>query len=101
MAALRRSPQTYVSDMVQALEKVVAEEMFAGKEPLRVSQLAPGMVLAADIFTESGAILMNQGTELSFMTCRLLNNREQKENRDPIKGPIWVVLKSMINKAPG
>lgn len=91
LRVLRSSSRDYISDMVQALEKVVEIELSSQREGLRVSQLAPGMVLAEDVVTASGAIIMVRGIELSFMSCRILNNRAQKEAEDPIVQPIWVI----------
>ncbi len=86
--------KNYISDMVIALEKTVVDELHQSTEQLRVAQLAPGMVLADDIKTNSGEVLINKGTELTFAICRTLVNREQTDTTNPIVTPILVVRRS-------
>ena len=86
--------RNFVSDMVDALEQVVVDDLNHATDDLRVAQLAPGMVLAEDVKTASGVILLSQGTELSFAACRSLYNREQYNSKDPLVVPIKVLRRA-------
>lgn len=83
--------RNFISDMVDALEQVVVGDLNHATDDLRVAQLAPGMVLADDVKTASGVVLLSKGTELSFAACRSLYNREQSDKNDPLVVPIKVV----------
>lgn len=90
--------RNYIADMVDALEKVVIDEVSGGTESLRIAQLVPGMILAEDVVTAKGNILLYKGTELSFIVCRSLYNRELRSGDDPIVLPIVVVRRSNLRR---
>jgi CheY-like chemotaxis protein len=90
--------RNYIGDMVDALERVVVDDLYHATDDMRVAQLAPGMVLAADVKTTSGVVLFSKGTELSFAACRSLYNREKTDVKDPVVAPIKVVRRATTRK---
>ena len=64
------------------------EEFSADRRKVRLEDLQPGMVIAADVFTISGIKLLPQGFRLQERPLRLLLNHSQA---DPILGGVYVL----------
>jgi hypothetical protein len=63
------------------------EKLSADRRKLRLEDLKPGMVVAADVFTISGIKLLPQGFHLQERTLQLLLHHSQA---DPVLGGVYV-----------
>ncbi|MEZ6060786.1 MAG: response regulator [Planctomycetaceae bacterium] len=75
----RRAPEWYDPTIVAVLARCVGDSESAGCELERVLEvnaddLVPGMVLAQDLLTDSGALLLSRDTELSNESLRRLKS---------------------------
>jgi CheY-like chemotaxis protein len=72
------------ADLVEALGATVAELYEAGIARLRVAELRPGMVLASDVVTVHGALLLTRGQEVTEALVERLNAYRGGPFQEPI-----------------
>jgi len=88
MAALRKRAGWYDPKMLEAFEFVVFEDEGYVPRDVALGDLKPGMVLAADVRTVGGALLMVKGQEITEATILRLDNF-MKTHR--IQGPVQIM----------
>lgn len=72
--ALFAAPDDYDPDVLTALKGVLEEDAKGVVQQLSVGQVCAGMILAQDVVTSSGALLIENGFEISeTMVTRLVN----------------------------
>jgi len=79
----------------QRIANLLIEFLITGEHPMETNEikmaiddLAPGMVVAEDVFAASGVKLLPKGVELQEKTLALLRERNEI---DPIIGGVYVV----------
>jgi response regulator RpfG family c-di-GMP phosphodiesterase len=72
VAMLRSGPAWFDATVVDALEQMLEE--LAGLRDMQVRELRSGMILAADLKTRGGALLMARGHELTASSLERLHN---------------------------
>lgn len=86
-ALAARAGTAYDPVVVLELEAVVQRQRADGRRRIGLEALAPGMVLARDLFTSSGAKLLASGAVVSSHLIETLHRRHAS---DPIVGGLWV-----------
>lgn len=86
------------AELATALRETVSELYEAGIARLRVTQLRPGMVLASDVVTVAGALLLTRGQEVTGA----LVERLRAYRGGPFQEPILVIASPMaLQQATG
>ena len=81
---LRSRPNQYDSAVVDALEATVSGRSTSTR-PLSIGELIDGMVLAQDLYTTDGHLLVARGQEVTpSLRHRLLTFARQKRIREPV-----------------
>lgn len=76
----------YDPDVLHALEEISDLEKVQEIRFVTVEELSPGMVLADDVLTAAGVLLVKKGQEvLPSLKMRLLNYKKTRGVREPIK----------------
>jgi response regulator RpfG family c-di-GMP phosphodiesterase len=84
-----RAGSAYDPTLLEALGAVVADLDAATKRPCALADLEPGMILAANVRSEAGHILVTSGQEVSpSMITRLANFRHTE---DPVAEPLMIL----------
>jgi response regulator RpfG family c-di-GMP phosphodiesterase len=88
---MRNASDDYDPQVLTLLAKVTVEDAAKDyrQETLPISSLTSAMILAQDIFTEKGVLMVGKGQEVSPMLSQRLKNFEQM---DQIEGPIKVLV---------
>jgi response regulator RpfG family c-di-GMP phosphodiesterase len=88
---LRAQPRTHDPDVLAALGEIVAQsESYVTKE-VGLRDLAGGMILAEDLKTRNGLLLVCKGNEVTPSLCQRLENYARKAG---IHEPIRVLVRS-------
>jgi len=86
MAMLKSSEENYGANLLQAFSRIVGGESTHEVEPvesepapkgvreLRAGELKPGMIIAKDIFTKKGILLIKANTEVNLLVYETLHN---------------------------
>ncbi len=91
LVELRQRSGWYDPDVLAALETVAGPEASLEIQEVRVRQLTSRMVLAEDVKTEDGALLISKGQDVTPSVCQRLQNFSRKR---PIKEPIRVLVRA-------
>ncbi len=73
MAALHDRQRLYAPQVLHAFERAVFSEMGFVPRRLALRELLPGMILAADVKTKAGILLLAKGQELTELVLERLN----------------------------
>ncbi len=74
LARLKRHAEWYDPDVLGALERAVGADVPMDVREVRIKELTIGMILAADVITQNGALVVCNGQEVtSSLHQRLLN----------------------------
>jgi CheY-like chemotaxis protein len=92
LAKLRAERPKLEPELSAALEATVAELFEAGIVRLRVAELRPGMVLASDVVTVGGALLLTRGQEVT----EALVERLRAYRGGPYQEPISVIASPQV-----
>jgi len=87
---LRQRPGWYDPDVLRALETVVGIERDLAIQEVRIPELATNMILAEDVRTTSGLLLVSKGQEVTPSLRQRLKNFAKKVD---IEEPIRVVVR--------
>lgn len=83
---MRRSEQRYGSEVMRALERVVAETGGFVEKLLGVGDLVSGVVLAADLVAADGRLLLTEGSEVSHAAlARIKQYADHLGVKEPIR----------------
>jgi len=88
VAALNKRVGSYDLKVLEALELVAFEEEGYTLRDVAPRDLEPGMVLAADVKTDHGALLLVKGQEITEATIARLDNFRKTYN---VEGPIQIM----------
>jgi response regulator RpfG family c-di-GMP phosphodiesterase len=92
VAKVRAERPKLDANLAAALEATVAELYEAGIVRLRVTDLRPGMVLASDVVTVAGALLLTRGQEVT----ETLVERLRAYRGGPYQEPILVIASPQV-----
>lgn len=85
LAQLNASRHLYGEDVLIALEKVLVGKDGLALDKVTREELAPGMILAEDVRTHEGALMLARGLEMSrYMIERLESLAGSRSIREPI-----------------
>jgi response regulator RpfG family c-di-GMP phosphodiesterase len=91
VTAMRSSEQKYGSDVMRALERVVAETGGFVEKTLSVGDLVSGVVLATDLVAVDGRLLLTEGSEVSHAAlARIKQYADHVGVREPIRVRVTV-----------
>lgn len=86
LAELKKSPELYGTDLLDPFTDFIKTERNLEFAELMLFEIHEGMVLAQDIKTSNGLLLMSKGQEITKSASRLLENyRANKAIEEPIK----------------
>jgi response regulator RpfG family c-di-GMP phosphodiesterase len=93
LAEMKRAMDWYDPDVIAALDDIVTARITFETRFVDIDDLAPGMLLVADIQTESGTCLLNTGNQEVTATTKewLRHNRTSLKLKEPIEVRIAVV----------
>lgn len=89
VGVLKENGDRYAPKLIEALQSYVQEERDFEFAELMVHEIREGMVLADDIRTDNGTLLMSKGQTITTSATRLLRNFS---NNGSISGPFKVML---------
>ncbi len=98
IAEMRSASDAYDPQILELLERVVVKDAGANYRPetLQICSIVSGMVLAQDILTKTGVLMVGKGQEI---TPSLSQRLKTFEHLNRIKGPISVLVPHNINTA--
>ena len=74
VAILRKRPGRYDPNLLERLDAVVTGAGYVETKLVKVTDLAPGMVLEADIKTGGGTVLVSRGQEVTATLLARVRN---------------------------
>ena len=84
---LRRQAERYDPDVLEVLEPTVYEEEGYYPRPVSVKELEPGMVLAREVRTKSGLLLLVRGQQVNEVILMRLESFSASQG---IKEPVYI-----------
>jgi len=88
-AAIESKGDWYDPAVVKALRAVLAEEMKYQIKSVELEQLTSGMILAEDVISSKGMVLIAEGQEVSPYLCKRMQNLA---SNGVVQGPVKVLV---------